>query len=886
MRSFFIGSGLILLLLCSTNAAAERLKTLELRALDMAQVAREDLSEFGKPGKVRIAIPQPTAIDVESSGTWRDMPNDRLQWTFDVVTPDAKHLNFGFKPFRLPEGASLNIIGIDSSERIGPFGPSYNSAANELWTPILRSAKARLVLELPRALRGQVALTLIQVSQGYRGFGAEADHCKAGPCNMDVACLGETDPWNEPRRSVGAYTVNGSDACTGSLVNNTANDRRLLFITASHCNVTAANQAAVVVYWNYESPTCRTPGSNESGQVIPRPTTFTTGSTFLARTQSPFSGGTGPAELKSDVTMLELNGPANPAFNLFWAGWDRTATPAVCAAPASPSATAGLCASIHHPSVDEKRITFVERNFELGAYAGGAVNTHWHSYWDPTPPILPNIPAPQPTQVTPGVTEPGSSGSPLYNANQRLVGVLSGGPSACNSTGENLSDWYGTLLNAWEGAGTPATRMKDLMDPAGSGAATTIGGIGLCTRPTAPSNLTTTASANNRIDLSWTAVSGITRYRVFRTFGTCASTGFVQIAEVTGTTYSDFSVSGGSGYSYRVTSLDTAQPCESVVSNCSNATATGSCTLAPTFTGLASAIPTAQATCGINLNWNAASTNCGASANLKYNVYRSTDANFTPGPGNRLASCRTGSSLTDLAVQNGQRYYYVTRAEDGVGSGVCGGVEESNVVKRDAVPVGPDAFFDAFEPPVADWAVTGSGAGSNFSVVTTQAYSPTRAYFGASPDAASSRFLTLNRNLTITTGTTLEFFHRFDLEGSFDGGVLEYSLDGGTTWSDILAGQGPVAANASRFTTGGYTLPIVSSSSPLNGRSAFSGEFNTTWRRSVVNLNDFNGRTIRIRYRLETDDIIGRSGWWIDDVRLSTGAACTTSDLIFSNGFQ
>lgn len=72
--------------------------------------------------------------------------------------------------------------------------------------------------------------------------------------------------------------------------------------------------------------------------------------------------------------------------------------------------------------------------------------------------------------IPPSVTEQGSSGSPLYNADRQLVGVLSGGPSVCGSTGTSLRDQYGKLAHAWEGLGTPATRVRDYLDPDSTGA--------------------------------------------------------------------------------------------------------------------------------------------------------------------------------------------------------------------------------------------------------------------------------------------------------------------------------------------------------------------------------------------------------------------------------
>ena len=42
-----------------------------------------------------------------------------------------------------------------------------------------------------------------------------------------------------------------------------------------------------------------------------------------------------------------------------------------------------------------------------------------------------------------GVTEGGSSGSPIFNQSKRIVGQLSGGSSTCNSP--NYSDLYGKM---------------------------------------------------------------------------------------------------------------------------------------------------------------------------------------------------------------------------------------------------------------------------------------------------------------------------------------------------------------------------------------------------------------------------------------------------------
>ena len=46
-----------------------------------------------------------------------------------------------------------------------------------------------------------------------------------------------------------------------------------------------------------------------------------------------------------------------------------------------------------------------------------------------------------------GVTEGGSSGSPIFNQNGRIVGQLSGGSSFGNNT--SASDLYGKVFTNW-----------------------------------------------------------------------------------------------------------------------------------------------------------------------------------------------------------------------------------------------------------------------------------------------------------------------------------------------------------------------------------------------------------------------------------------------------
>lgn len=483
------------------RTSIESIETATFGELDLDAIAAEDQlnQAFGKPP--RFAIPNEVSISPLLHGNWSEIGEISI-WRYRVSAEVATSLNFGFDHVFMPKGAKLYIYTVDAASRgemdvyevLGPYGTEINEIHRQFWTPIIQGKDVVIELNVPTEARDQASLELIRINQGYRGFGeslqgyfhtdqifgegkqsrgdcAKGSGGRSESCNMDVACLADDDPWNDPRRSVGAYTVNGITTCTGSLVNNTANDRRMLFMTATHCEVDASVDQSVVVYWNYEWPTCRTPGEPIGTAVGPFPDSFNSGSTWLASTENPFDDRPAftpfpctAAGNCSDVTIIELDDPANPEFDLFWAGWDRRFTPAQCQQIGINGSTEGLCASIHHPGVDEKRITFVDQDFFTDDIAL-ADNVHWRARWHTDPPIVANIPEPQPKSIPPGVTEQGSSGSPLYTADKRLVGVLSGGLAACGVTGPDLSDLYGKLAHAWEGLGTPATRMRDYLDP-------------------------------------------------------------------------------------------------------------------------------------------------------------------------------------------------------------------------------------------------------------------------------------------------------------------------------------------------------------------------------------------------------------------------------------
>ncbi len=361
--------------------------------------------------------------ELDGVGDW-DLPGgDVARWRLRLTSPGALSLNLAFSRYRMPPGGSLLLISADGRHLAGPFTARDNEIHGELWTPPMPTDDLILELRVPAAELDSLEIELSRVHHGYAGFG-EAGY-KSGDCHRDVACS-EAEPWRDQSRSVALISIEGVRYCTGFLVNNTALDGRPFFITASHCGVTSRNSASVVVLWNYQRNAC-----GAADQPTLDLDQFQSGAIFRA------------SHLPSDTALLELDDPPDPAFGVYYAGWDRTRGDPL------------QSAVIHHPNTDVKRISFdldratttshlrVESRYGSDHIRVGA--------WDL------------------GSTEGGSSGAPLFNHDKRVVGQLHGGYAAC---GDPRPDWFGRFSAAWTGRGRPGLRLSDWLDPLGTGAMT------------------------------------------------------------------------------------------------------------------------------------------------------------------------------------------------------------------------------------------------------------------------------------------------------------------------------------------------------------------------------------------------------------------------------
>lgn len=410
-------------------------------------------------------------ITTQNSGVWEKNEKGDKVWRLKINYPGALAMNFIFDKFYLYDNSYINVFN-QKGEQVHKTYTAENTMEEGMNNLSLCKGDL-LTIELvePKGSRTSI-LEMNQLFYAYRGYdnlGYQQKHVvgfgNSGNCEVNVNCSPAGDDWQDEKRGVVKILMlagQSAGLCSGSLINNTAQDCKPYVLTAMHCAV-GASQSQMNnwrFYFNYEATGCSNPSSDS--QVTDN---YITGCQKVAGSND-VSGNT---ISKSDFYLASIGSASNQSatistlksFNAYWNGWDVNNT-------AAPSG-----AGIHHPAGDIKKISYFTSSATSVSYSGINANTHWKVYWGQT-------------GNGQGVTEGGSSGSPLFtynNGNSRIVGKLSGGSSYCYAP--NQPDLYGKISYDWTSAGsTNATRLKPWLDPTNSGVMVLDGSSDPCAAPT------------------------------------------------------------------------------------------------------------------------------------------------------------------------------------------------------------------------------------------------------------------------------------------------------------------------------------------------------------------------------------------------------------------
>jgi len=367
-------------------------------------------------------------IDIKKAGVLTRLPDGGKLWMLKIQSADAYSINLIYNRFRLSEGSKFFIYNEDKTMVLGAFTPEVsNNPSDRFSTDLVQGNTIVLEYYEPESADDGV-INISKVIHGYvNTFGRGASR----ECNVDVNCPLGND-WENEKKAVALILVNNNTSwCTGCLVNNTREDMTPYFLTANHCLYRGGgleDPSTWLFRFKYWSVECNSDAIYNGWLTIE-------GGATLRANYAP-----------TDFALLELNKRPSLNYNMYYAGWDRT------------DMFAQKATGIHHPVGDVMKISYVANANNIAAvpYEDPWISDHWGVLFSQ------------------GTVEIGSSGSPLFNQDHRIIGQLHGAPSCeyghqFDCTCGLPEGSYGRFDLSWEGGGTRSTRLKDWLDPLNTG---------------------------------------------------------------------------------------------------------------------------------------------------------------------------------------------------------------------------------------------------------------------------------------------------------------------------------------------------------------------------------------------------------------------------------
>ncbi|MFD2562808.1 T9SS type A sorting domain-containing protein [Aquimarina rubra] len=424
------------------------LTAIEMPTFDLKKIQEEDaINDQDKSKVYRFGYEFKVDLGFKNAGIWNQLESGNWIWRIRIKSKNAKTINFVFDNYKLPKGASVYFYNTDKSDLLGAYTDVFNRDDKMLGTWMIEGDDIIVEYFVPALMKGKGELNISKVIHGYRSVTDTELEAKAlndsGNCNQDVDCPvgSDFDSLKDGLKPAVALFILGGGVCSGTLVNNTSNNRNPYFLSANHCfegTGGTSNPATWAFRFNWVSPnpSCgnTTPSTNGTFDQT------TSGATILANNR------------KSDVLLVNIDTNLPESWNLEWAGWDRTGN--------APSFVVG----IHHPSGDIMKVCRenVSPTVANSVNIGGLLappDTWRVADWDL------------------GVTEGGSSGSAIFDPLGRIIGQLAGGSAFCANGGSgtndnNQPDFYGRFDVSWDFGTTNSTRLSNWLDPTNTGRTT------------------------------------------------------------------------------------------------------------------------------------------------------------------------------------------------------------------------------------------------------------------------------------------------------------------------------------------------------------------------------------------------------------------------------
>jgi hypothetical protein len=393
------------------------------------EYVQNELMSNRKGRPLRFAYPNFVELTPDNSGIMTVLDDGRLYWQLRIQSSGAYSLNVVFDRFQLRPGDSLFIYNSSGSYVLGALTAENNKKWGGLATAPVPGDE--LIIEWTGSKTGEDAtkLKIGAINHDFLNifnvFSSKVGNFgDSGPCYTDLSCF-DNDTYLQNGRSVCQVIVDGTEYCTGTLLNNTNNDGTPYVLTAGHCLGSNISPESVVFIFNYEVPQCQTFVDGSKLQSI-------SGSDLRAFAD------------QLDFALLEMSEYPPDYFRTYYCGWDLTSSPS------------GIVHSVHHPYGDVKKVAVssgapVEASYLATSSFGNTFlnNSHWKV-----------------AEWADGTTEPGSSGAGLFLDNGAFIGSLSGGAATCSNP---VNDYFVRLNKIWNYLPEDTARVDVWLNPSGEG---------------------------------------------------------------------------------------------------------------------------------------------------------------------------------------------------------------------------------------------------------------------------------------------------------------------------------------------------------------------------------------------------------------------------------
>lgn len=406
------------------------------KSLTKYQLPKVNLEKLKKEDLVNDKLAMPWRFGFKQNinlgfkdGVWTTLENGDRIWRINIESNGAISMNVIFDEFLMPNGGEVYLYNNDRTDLLGAYTATQNQKSESLGTWLVKGSNLWIEYFEPANVKNQGKLHIGSVTHGYRNantYKKDKSLGNSGDCNQDVDCPIGND-WeahkDNNKKAVAILISGGSSFCSGALINNTSNDQKGYFLTANHCYSDPTNWS-FMFGWISPNPVCASTADSTNGPI----NMSISGATLKAKNSN------------TDFALVEINPTIPDAWNRTWAGWDKS--------DANPTFEVG----IHHPSGDIMKICR-DNTGAIKAPNGNPVAQTWEITSDGGGWEL-------------GVTEGGSSGSPLFDQNGKIIGQLYGGLAACTGTVDNSKlDHYGRFAISWDAITGNTNQLKPWLDP-------------------------------------------------------------------------------------------------------------------------------------------------------------------------------------------------------------------------------------------------------------------------------------------------------------------------------------------------------------------------------------------------------------------------------------